>query len=94
MEKIIDLLNERRESTWLYYNAEDIVGQTKAWVLSKEYWFIHRLIEKDKINYDKAKKRCIWNDLYNNYRITREDALIWCIAIQEDPISFLASILK
>lgn len=62
-------------------------------IISKKFWFIQRLVEEDRIDYDRAKEWCIWNDLYNNYRITKEDALIWCIAIQDNPLSFLNDLL-
>ena len=63
-------------------------------IISKKFWFIQRLVERDRIDYDRAKEWCIWNDLYNNYRITKEDALIWCIAIQDNPLSFLNDLIK
>lgn len=63
-------------------------------IISKKFWFIQRLVEINRIDYDRAKEWCIWNDLYNNYRITKEDALIWCIAIQENPLSFLNDLIK
>jgi hypothetical protein len=62
-------------------------------IISKKFWFIQRLVERDRIDYDRAKEWCIWNDLYNNYRITKEDALIWCIAIQDNPLSFLNDLI-
>ena len=63
-------------------------------IISKKFWFIQRLVERDRIDYDRAKEWCIWNDLYNNYRITKEDALIWCIAIQDNPLSFLNDLIS
>lgn len=62
-------------------------------ICGKDYGFIKWLVENNRIDYSKAEEYCIWNDLFNNYRITREDGLIACLSIQPKQIEFLYSIL-
>lgn len=90
MEWLKKLLTEYIDSIWQQERREIKAEE----IISKKFWFIQRLVKRDKIDYNKAKERCIWNDLYNNYRITKEDALIWCIAIQDNPLSFLNDLIK
>lgn len=89
MEKLRNLLAEYMGLVHCDFKLEDRESE----IISKKFWFIQRLVERDRIDYDRAKEWCIWNDLYNNYRITKEDALIWCIAIQDNPLSFLNDLL-
>lgn len=104
-DKIKDLLNEYVEYVGLkfrfigwnrrgYFTNVDSSVVPYERVFSKDYNFIAWLVDMDKVDYEKAEEYCIWNDLYNNYRITRTDALIACIAIQEKPIDFLYNILR
>lgn len=90
MEKLRNLLAEYMGLVHCDFKLEDRESE----IISKKFWFIQRLVERDSIDYDRAKEWCIWNDLYNNYRITKEDALIWCIAIQDNPLSFLNDLIK
>ena len=90
MEKLRNLLAEYMGLVHCDFKIEDRESE----IISKKFWFIQRLVERDRIDYDRAKEWCIWNDLYNNYRITKEDALIWCIAIQDNPLSFLNDLIS
>lgn len=90
MEKLRNLLAEYMRLVHCDFKLEDRESE----IISKKFWFIQRLVERDRIDYDRAKEWCIWNDLYNNYRITKEDALIWCIAIQDNPLSFLNDLIS
>ena len=53
---LIELLNEYSKNIW-YFNEEDLQWQTKAWILSKEFWFIKWLVENDKIDTSKANDK-------------------------------------
>lgn len=90
MEELRNLLAEYMGLVHCDFKLEDRESE----IISKKFWFIQRLVERDRIDYDRAKEWCIWNDLYNNYRITKEDALIWCVAIQDNPLSFLNDLLN
>lgn len=64
-------------------------------VISKKFWFIERLIENDKIDIDKTlKEYWMFRYIYFNAWIKLSDRFIMYLSIQDDPISFLVSILK
>jgi len=67
-------------------------------VCSKPYWFIERLVSNQKI----SRVKEVINDIeyYGHWQIenvdcySQYDSLLMLLAIQDDPISFLISILK
>jgi len=61
-------------------------------IISKEYGFIQRLVEQDKIDVEKEIKNSELNWLHERY--LREDCLLMLLSISEQPIEFLCSILK
>jgi len=70
-----------------------------TYVISKKYEFIKRLVENDKIDYRKLDPKR--NDsiptryyLWTYIRYPFEDEVIMTLAIQDEPIKFLISILK
>lgn len=70
-------------------------------LISKEYWFIKRLVEKDKIDTMKLEKIWYEKTVYGydwQYREIVEysdyEALLMLLSIQDEPIEFLVSILK
>jgi len=67
------------------YVAESII-------LNKKFWFIKWLVENDKIDLEKEIKNSELNWLHEHY--FREDCLLMLLAIQDEPINFLVSILK
>lgn len=93
--KLVDLYNERREERFwekwyfLYENRFDTVH-----LCSKRMWFIQRLVKKHAIeipmsmrvirSYDKEE----W---YNRY--TDEESILILLALSENPISLLLSLL-
>lgn len=94
MEKLIELLNE--------YCWEDEWSETKwtkkhllEWwllslqVISKKFWFIKWLVENEKIEWD--EKFYLEDDewLFGTY-----ECILMQLAIQDEPIEFLVSILK
>ena len=95
MQKLIELLNEYSKNIW-YFNEEDLQWQTKAWILSKEFWWVKWLVENDKIDFSKFN---FWNEImYCVYEYTpevsEEEELLMLLAIQEQPIRFLCEIIK
>lgn len=67
-------------------------------VCSKSYWFIERLVDGDKII---LQKDIIRRVEYSNYGVMEDihyysayESILMYLAIQDDPISFLSSILK
>ena len=99
MEKLIELLNEYAKNIW-YFNEEDLQWQVKAWILSKEFWFIEWLVEKDKIDtFRILEKRFDTQKWYEreHYHTVNEwntDLLLMLLAISDTPIEDLILYLK
>jgi len=80
-----------------YDDATDVqrTMQDEAMVIcSKEYWFIKWLVNNDKIDFSNlliAEQTC-WTDLF--YSFSKDEVLLMLLSIQDEPISFLISILK
>ena len=101
MEKLINLLNEfETPQSWVVFKSYDdydgtfywvdIDGETEiAWsdsmILSKRFQFVERLLENDKIDFDKYPQIMEYWDL---------ESLLMYLSIQDEPINFLISILK
>ncbi len=110
MEKLIELLNEckwnsyRFHADWsnlIYQNETDAYGNVHITVLpdykliSKQFWFIKRLVENYYIelpmflrrikSYDKEN----WYNYYSDY-----ESLLMLLSISDEPISDLISYLK
>lgn len=96
MEKLIELLNEW-ERERVNHNTKEYIKRGKTsftgvWiieVISKSYWFIKRLVDKDKIDKEKVIKAETLPILDIN-----EDYVLMLLAIQDNPIDVLISILK
>ena len=108
MNKLIELLNEHRKEingdgkryididnyNMLTLNNLDKLS-SELWTISKEYGFIKWLVDNDKIDLwklimikDEEQKAIV--DIDNS----RENTLLMLLAIQDEPIEFLISILK
>jgi len=117
MNKLVELLNEFEKSERYWYrryylkeehllyqrddgNVEDD-GRTERELVSKEYGFIKRLVDNNKINIDK------YYEFMTNENIDISNAcweldmdkefyyeLLMILAVQENSIEFLISILK
>ena len=102
MEKLIELLNQHRiEKTDIQYELE-LPMPMRDWrfILSREYWFIKRLVDNDKIEWSKLK-RVFYKQNENNtatYPVMSAysdyECLLMLLSIQDNPIEFLISILK
>lgn len=64
-------------------------------VISKRFWFIEWLIDNDKIDKQWAKNLLYESEIFNPLPYTDlAERLTMYLAIQDEPISFLVSILK
>ena len=66
----------------------------KAWLISKQFWFIKRLVDNDKIDLMKLKKWIEDNKFYCAKWGKITNMLLMLLSIQDNPIEFLISILK
>ncbi len=92
MEKLIELLNEyentlepNEQIEW----TENWVKSTPLVIISKKYWFIKWLVENEKIKWDERFYLEDEEGLFGTY-----ECLLMQLAIQDEPINFLISILK
>lgn len=113
MKKLLDLLNEMLEEQGKDYRFISVVDcdffqiDWKNWlwyetILSKKFWFIKRLVEKDKIDRnnqalqyaksDLSKFFTEWKD--KNWMSDNCAMLLMLLSIQDNPIEFLVFILK
>lgn len=106
MEKFIELLNEYIEKNintpnrciWyscLYFWFDGWTDVIEDTIISKRYWFIEWLVDNDKIDVESycritSVERKWEKDVYRD----EVDSLIMLLAIQDEPIEFLCSILK
>lgn len=64
-------------------------------IISKKFWFIQWLVEINKIDKQWSKNLLYESEVFNSQPYTDlAERLIMYLAIQDDPISFLSSILK
>ena len=105
--KILDLFNEYNlspEMTWWEIcdtRTEDdrnhISRTDRAYIVSKDFWWIKWLVENDKIDIVKLRWAnwcptnwwCRETEWYSD-----EECLLILLSIQDEPIEFLISILK
>lgn len=111
MEKVIELLNEYEKRTVVHWyewywqdvlmcryikdNFEFYTDEATTIAISKYYWFIKWLVDKDKIDVESycritSVERKWEKDVYRD----EVDSLIMLLAIQNEPIEFLISVLK
>lgn len=112
MGKLLKLLNEYlwqsgivaidQEIEWgrdIFFENVDWFHAEEAEIISKKFWFIERLVNKDRINYYKV------GEIVDTYKWSlREKAyvvedctvesMLMILTIQDDPINFLISVLK
>lgn len=109
MEKLIELLNEyepyiqsngtHTDNFWWYVSQwHSAIFPKEVWVeriISKSYRFIQWLVDNDKIDLwklimikDEEQKAIV--DIDNS----RDNTLLMLLAIQDEPLNFLADIIK
>ena len=95
--KLLELLNEYSKNIW-YFNEEDLQWQTKAWILSKEFWWVNWLVENDKIDTDPIRTRVkrVYVELEPREFTPQDfvDRVIMLLSISSSPIDDLISYLK
>ena len=108
MEKLSKLLNEYLESKekdiQQFMNIATLMTQSDSklyqiYIISKDFGFIKRLVEKDMIDLDKINILAEIVDLWKleEYKLDLHswiDSVMMILAIQDKPIDFLISILK
>ena len=82
-KKIKDLLDEFYTDTWKPVPVIEYLPEET--LISKKYQFIERLVKNDKIDMSKLDSR---------YSKVEYEPLLMLLAIQDEPIDFLLSILK
>lgn len=93
MEKLINLLDE-----YDHKKTEDLerwkqrVDNQKLWIISKQFWFISRLVNKDKINREEIKYSNLYIPLTENFN--KDERLIMLLSISDTPIKDLILYLK
>jgi hypothetical protein len=107
MEKLIELLNEYEnyldttdrndiQVHFRHINWADVrCFHNYSLIISKRYWFIKRLVDNDKIKYNKVPEHIYVSDysFETIHKWMTDNILMW-LAIQDEPIEFLCSILK
>ena len=108
--KLLELLNEyETPRSWIVFKSYDdydgtfywvdIDGETEiAWsdsmICSKRFWWIARLVEQDKIELEAWPLYWCQLIMYNRQPYTLYETILMLLAIEENPISLLCSILK
>lgn len=102
-QKLIDLLNEYDgKNHWWDYDEEDLdIKEEDNYVLeiiSKKFWFIEWLVENEKIDVERVKESWFITrtfDLDECWEPYSDlESLLMLLSIQDEPISFLISLLK
>ena len=108
MNKLIILLNRYREKEH-WYNVPEWERKELSlpdwYIISKELGFIKRLIDNDKIDFEKYRimdtrkylhQHIIGNVCYVDIRadVPNYEFILALLSIQDNPIEFLSSILK
>ena len=108
MEKLLKLLNEyqtQRESKFKFSSYDErslsfllVDSDEVLWeetIISKNFWFIERLIANDKLNKERMfniiRESCIFSDMNI---CSESDYIIMYLAIGYNPIYFLTSVVK
>ena len=110
MEKLLNLLNEFKEGKsfkftkydekyWIFdtdLNRDGNTSLPEETIICKKFWFIQWLMDQNKVEFDRARDRSDFPLLYAGWWGFYSDAdiIVATLSIQDDPISFLISILK
>ena len=95
------LLNKEKENPNIRLWKIDLPWFTIFWIheiilISREFWFIERLVKNNKINLYKSwieELPAMYGYDYESVEC-KSDRLLMLLSIQENPIEFLISILK
>ena len=89
---LLDIYEE--EVLMKHYIWDKIIWKDAVYLISKEFWFIERLVENDKVDFN------FWF-IYHTYdedelgeKYSDLDSLIMILSIQDNPIEYLCKIIK
>ena len=86
-----------------FFHTKDWEGTLEeAQVISKKFWFIQWLVDNDKIDFNNVRETNYWWEFNYYWTIPNSkrnkeiqiERLLMILAIQDNPIEFLISILK
>lgn len=95
MEWLKKLLTEYIDSIWQQERREIKTEE----IISKKFWFIQRLVKKDKINTFRLLEKWFdtqkWYEWVHYHTVSEwnTDLLLMLLAIQDNPLSFLNDLL-
>lgn len=102
--RLNEINDEEEYEQWITaYRVDDSqlwVEESIAVIICKWYCFIDWLVDNDKIDFEKPiwefanKYKLIVPDDFYLKELSKEDELLMLLSIQDDPVSFLISILK
>ena len=103
MEKLMWYVKEMQEE-WInvcrpQFQQYDLLYMC---IISKHYWLIKWLVEKNRVDFSNIKRIILNYKVEDNEAIeyydldfaTKEETLLMLLAIKENPIDFLLSVLK
>jgi hypothetical protein len=102
MEKLIELaIKYDREKEWASFdwnitNWEFENHIYQKYLISKEYWFIKWLVDNEKIETNNLNLK-VFKSMFSNdwtVEISYEELILMLLAISDEPIEFLISLLK
>jgi hypothetical protein len=85
---------EHCPNVWFYqylYSEYSRKRVAQAYIVSKSYWFIKRLVDNNKIDISKLWKK---SDMWFGDKYTREESLLMLLSISDTPIEDLLLYLK
>jgi len=96
MEKLIKLLNEYDDNNWGVTDYWALFNKMNEWisgteylqVISKEFWFIQRLVKHFMFDMTKIDARIALSDF------NATDRMLMALAISDNPIALLVDCLK
>lgn len=115
MKELIDLLNSfcrekrgdyvvtkyrEKEHSFDTFVEWKVDYMTDLYVVSKRCWFVQRLLENDKIDFEHNKLQVIkdidvrWEVIYDCTLFDKVDWVIMLLSISDNPIQDLISLLK
>ena len=109
MEKLIELFKEYVDNHWTdtkdiekEYWVIDYWQWFQYWtreylyeiIVSKKFWFIKWLVENEKIDIDKVEEKSEYKFIKNGWWEHIIEDVLMLLAIEDEPINFLISILK
>lgn len=102
--RLNEINDEEEHEQWITaFRVDDSqlwVEESIAVIICKGYMFINWLVENDKVDFEKPiwefanKYKLIVPDDFHLKELSKEDELLMLLSIQDDPVSFLISILK